>query len=513
MVCNLVEWLEKSAVRYADCTAVEGSRGILTFSELREKALHIAQIINQHVTGKNNPIAIYLSKDVSFVFSMFGVLYSGNFYIPCDSRGPLLRTERILKQTGASVIITDTVGYRSLSHINIENSTIINLDDAFLQHQLTTVSSYDFSTNLAAVIDTDPAFVLFTSGSTGDPKGVIISHARVIEYISWAVDYFGVTHNDVLGNQAPFFFTVSVMDLYLSMAVGAKICLIPEKLFSAPPKLVDYMTQHEITQIFWVPTAYAGVSKSDALSEKPVASLKRALFVGEPMNPAVLNYWLSKQPETKYYNLYGSTELDMVTCYPISASSVPQGQPVPVGRPRRNVEIQIVDEDNKLLKAGIGEMIVSGRCLSSGYWNHEEDDRFQDYMFSGHLKQRFFRTGDLAEWDSEGNIVLHGRKDHQFKRMGYRIEANEIEAAANESGLLQSACALFDDSTQNLFLIYCAENSMVERQLLMFLVRRLPGYMLPSHFVFVEKMPYTQNGKLDRVSLKNKYLGDHTNEH
>lgn len=511
LVCNLVEWLEKSAVRYAGSTAVESSGGKLTFSELREKALHIARTIARHTAGKNHPVAIYLGKDIPFVYSMLGVLYSGNFYVPCDSRSPLLRTERILKQIGASVIITDTAGYRSLSRMDTGDAPLINLDDVSFQQAV--LPDFDFSGALASVVDTDPAFVLFTSGSTSDPKGVIVSHARVIEYISWAMDYFGVAHSDVLGNQAPFFFTVSVMDVYLSMAAGAKICLIPENLFSAPSRLVDYITQHEVTQIFWVPTAYAGVAKSGALSEKPVASLKRALFVGEPMNPAVLNYWLSSQPKTEYYNLYGSTELDMVACYPIRTPHVPEGRTIPVGHPRKNVEIRIADENGGLLKTGIGELIVSGRCLSSGYWNPAKEDGFQEEKSGGHLRRRLFRTGDLAEWDSDGNIILHGRRDHQFKRMGYRIEASEIEAAAYASGFLQSACALFDDLTQNLFLIYCAENNSIERQLLAFLVRRLPSYMLPSRFVFLEKMPYTQNGKLDRVSLKNKYTGDHANEH
>jgi non-ribosomal peptide synthetase component F len=346
----------------------------------------------------------------------------------------------------------------------------------------------------------------FTSGSTGVPKGVVIPHRRVINYISWARDIFSIGSEEVIGSQAPFYFTVSAMDIYLCLATGSKLCIIPENLFSRPKKLLLFLNEHKISLIFWVSSVYHHIANMDALREISIAHLKRAWFVGEPMPLSCLTYWIEYLPGVEFTNLYGSTETDLTIFY-----RVPGNTPIssiPLGYPCANTAVLLLTDDLTVAKIGeIGELCIRGSCLASGYY--KDPDKTRSVFIQNPLHSDYtdilYRTGDLGEI-IEGLIYFHGRRDHQFKHLGFRVEAGEIEAIAAKYNDIKSTCVLYDSDNRQIVLFYEAITQIDELAYRHALMENLPVYMIPTRFIWLTAMPYNANQKKDRMFLKSQYI-------
>jgi amino acid adenylation domain-containing protein len=450
-------------------------------------------------------IAIYMPKSAKTLCAMLGILYSGNTYVPMDTRAPIKRTLLILDIARPTLIITDGPGKKQL----LENGADENI--IFEYNELSGAEIIDNlpSLVLMGVKDTDPACLLFTSGSTGVPKGVVIPHLRVINYINWAKDYFGIKNNEIIGSQAPFYFTVSAMDIYLTLATGSRLNLIPENLFSNPKNLVEYLDKQAITLIFWVSSVYHHLAQSRVLEDgtESLKALKRVWFVGEPMPAQSLYYLINHLPNADFTNLYGATETDMTICYDVPKDYNPDS-PVPLGHPCANTEILLLKEDLTSAALGeTGEICVGGSCLALGYYKNLE--KTQRAFIQNPLNDKFndiiYRTGDLGEI-KDGLIYFHGRRDHQFKHLGYRIEAGEIEAAASKFPGINHACVIYDDKKRQIVLFYEAAGETDELKLRRELMAALPVYMVPTRFIALSAMPFNQKRKKDRIALKNQYL-------
>jgi acyl-coenzyme A synthetase/AMP-(fatty) acid ligase len=336
----------------------------------------------------------------------------------------------------------------------------------------------------------------------------LVPHSRVINYIEWARGFFAITDNEVIGNQAPFYFTVSVMDIYLSLATGSKLCVITESLFSKPDKLLEYVDEKKISLIFWVSSVYHHIAQSCALDRVRPAPLKRAWFVGEPMAAQSLHYWKEHLPDAEFANLYGSTETDMTICY-----RVPDGfsavDSVPLGQPCAYSEVLLFDDEFNLVEepGRLGEICVRGPCLALGYYNDAEKTQASFIQNPLHNDSRdlVYRTGDLGEY-RDGLIFFRGRKDHQFKHLGYRIEAGEIEAIAMGFSGVRNACVVYDGDKRQIVLFYEAGGDIDERGYRRALMADLPVYMVPTRFVRLDAMPFNANNKKDRILLKKQYI-------
>jgi non-ribosomal peptide synthetase component F len=301
MIKNVIQYLEKSAAAYPAKTAFEDSNGGVTFGELREKSRGLAGKINALVNGGTNlPVAVYLPKSVDCIVSFMAAAYSGNFYTPLDVSMPRPRLEKILEVLDPAVILTNSAGV-SLFNEAPPRSVCINIDEA---HNLPG-NNAALPEILRNSTDTDPLYVMFTSGSTGIPKGVVISQRSVIDYAEWLSDTFSFSDYTVFGNQAPFYFDNSVLDIYSTLRNGAKTVIIPEEKFLSPVNLCKYLDEKRINTIFWVPSALVLAANSKALEKYTPKYLEKILFCGEVMPSKQYNIWKKHISKALYANLYG----------------------------------------------------------------------------------------------------------------------------------------------------------------------------------------------------------------
>ena len=495
----VTEYLDHSAAVFPDKAAVVDQNRTVTFKQLKEESLHIASYIIKHYKKWHAPICFYLDKSAYCISAMMGIAYSGNFYTPVDTRMPAARIEKILETLQNPLIITDKK-HLSIVQEFVGDSDVFCLEDA----QSEEYDEQEIRKITNRIIDTDVLYVLFTSGSTGNPKGVIIGHRAVIDYIDWVTDTFHFDETTVLGNQAPFYFDNSILDIYSMLKTGATMYIIPQINFAFPVKLLDYMDKNEINTIFWVPSALCLVANLKALPRHHVDSLKNILFCGEVMPNKQLNQWRREYPDALYANLYGPTEITDVCAAYIVDRDFNDDETLPVGKACRNTEILLLDADDRLITNPDvpGELCVRGTCLAYGYYNNPEKTRsaFVQNPLNQAYPEKIYRTGDLAKYNERGELVYICRKDYQIKHMGHRIELGEIETAASSLPGINQNCCVYDDSHHRIVMYYTG--GIDGKDLAEGMKSLLPDYMVPGKFVLLKSMPLNLNGKIDRVLLK-----------
>ncbi|MDE7368088.1 MAG: AMP-binding protein, partial [Lachnospiraceae bacterium] len=362
---------------------------------------------------------------------------------------------------------------------------------------------------LEKIIDTDLAYVLFTSGSTGVPKGVAIAQRSIIDYIDWAKEEFSIDEDVIIGNQAPFYFDNSILDIYLCMSTGAHLHIIPPTYYAFPAKLLQYIADQKINFIFWVPSALITVANSGLLERIDCTCLKKILFAGEVMSNKYLNYWRKNIPADIYANLYGPTELTDVCAYYVVNREFHDDDPLPIGNACRNTQIILLDEEDKVISTQdkMGELCVRGTGVSVGYYANAEKTKqaFVQNPLHNNYCELIYRTGDLAHYNEYGEIMFDGRKDYQIKHLGYRIELGEIETALISIEGIKNVCCVYDDIHSEIVALYETANDLSESDIRKKLVDILPKYMIPTRYYLMEKLPLNDNGKINRKELK-KYV-------
>lgn len=441
MKINLIEYFERTANLFPLKLAVADTSSKLNFLELKQKAKIVSTIISKKNNSVNNPIAIYLPKTNDAIVAFIGTLYSGNCYAPLDTKNPTNRIKSILQALNPICIITNNNCIEDLIKCNL-NIDIININEL----DYTNIEENEF--NFTRCIDVDPAYVIHTSGSTGVPKGVVISHRSIINYINWAIDTFSISENEVIGNQAPLIFDNSTLDIYLMIFTGATLYLIPEQLFMFPAKLLEYIETNQINFVFWVPSVLINIANLKLLNSIEIPSLKKILFAGEVMPTKHLNYWINNLDDSVVFaNLYGPTEITVDCTYYIIDREFHDDDVLPIGKPCRNSDILILNKENTICKTmEQGELCVRGSSLALGYWNNFEktDSVFVQNPLNTYFPEKIYRTGDIVYMSERGEIFFVGRKDFQIKHLGYRIELGEIEHSILSVFNSINACVLYN---------------------------------------------------------------------
>ena len=325
-----------------------------------------------------------------------------------------------------------------------------------------------------------------------------------MDYIDWVTETFNISREDSFGNQAPFYFDNSVLDIYSCIKTGATMYIIPPKLFSQPLPLLSYIKDHGINSIFWVPSALMIVSSFKTFRKVELQGvLKRVLFCGEVMPNKHLNIWREYLPDVVYANLYGPTEITDACTYYIVDREFDDGESLPIGFPMKNTDILLLDEnDSPTIEGEVGELCVRGTCLAAGYYNDKKrtDEVFVQNPLNNSIPEKIYKTGDLVKFNERGELIFLSRKDFQIKHLGHRIELGEIETAAATLDGTSFCCCLYDEKHSMIVLFIDCNLSM--RYVREKLGKMLPEYMLPGKLVYLEKMPMNINGKIDRARLK-----------
>ncbi len=509
MFTNVLEYLEETAMRFPDKEAFTDEWESYTYKELENYGQSIGSRILQENLIKS-PVIVYLKKSVRVIASFMGILYSGNFYCPIDVDMPLERAKVILNITETKIVITDSEHAQTIKEM-APRSLILIYDEV-----IHTQKNLQLMQNIRnKAIDMDPAYVLFTSGSTGVPKGVVITHQSIIDYIEWVTETFHITSEDSFGNQAPFYFDNSILDIYCGLKNGATVFIIPKGYLTFPIKLLGYLNENKITTIFFVPSALCTLAKLHALEKIPLDTVNKVLFCGEVMPNKQLNVWRKYLPNALYANLYGPTEITDVCTYYIVDRAFEDDEPLPIGKPCQNTNIVILNEQQEeSAKGEIGELCIRGRSLALGYYKNPEksSEVFVQNPLNKEYRDLIYRTGDLVKINEKDEIIYVGRKDYQIKHMGHRIELGEIEVAAGGIQGIEVCACIYDDNKQKIVIFY--KGAEIEKSILKEeLKKKIPTYMIPDVKIRVAEFPYNANGKIDRKRLKEEYMCGKTQEY
>ena len=500
MQTNILEYLEQTVTRVPDKVAFANDTMGITFRETYDQARAVGSFLNAEGFYKQ-PVVVFMKKHPTTLVSFFGTIYSGNYYVPLDDEMPSHRIDLILRTLKPQAMICDEDTCELVKQFAYEGKT-------YIYSEICTAPVNEEA--LAAIrdrqIDTDPIYIVFTSGSTGVPKGVTACHRSVLDYVENLCDVLKFDENSIFGNQTPLYFDAYLKEVMPTLKYGATTILIPKQLFMFPIKLVEYLNEHKVNTVCWVVSALTMISSFKTFEKIKPEYLHTIAFGSEVFPIKQFKLWKDALPEAKFTNLYGPTECTGMSCFYHVDRDFELDEAIPVGRPFHNTQILLLNDQNKLAAAGeVGEICIRGTCLTLGYYHNFEktNEVFVQNPLNDRYPELIYRTGDLGKWNERGELVFVSRKDYQIKHMGHRIELGEIEVNVNMMERIHMSCCIYDKASDKIVLYFVGDMEM--KELVTILRDKLPRYMIPNKVIKLETMPLTANGKLDRVALKNQF--------
>lgn len=525
MTPRLQDLLTRSAQRDPDRIALVMGDERLSYGYLESLTNRLARMQQAHGVAPGSRVCVVAAKTPWTIAGLLATLKAGGMYVPIDSASPATRVARIVDAAEPSLVLADATATGLLDDLigngGLPADTPIGALD-------TTVSGTRFEAAFAredaAGLPADPlpagaseiAHLLFTSGSTGVPKGVMITHSNVAAFIDWAVDYFGFRPADRISGHPPLHFDLSTFDIYGALAAGAELHLVPAELNLNPRAMARFIRDHELTQWFSVPSVLTYMAKFDVVADGDFPSLERLLWCGEVLPTAVLAQWMRRLPSVRFTNLYGPTEATIASSfYTVPACPVDETEPIPIGTACSGEELLVLDRDRRPVPEGeVGDLYIGGMGLSPGYWRDEETTAAAFVSDPRSPVSRIYRTGDLARYGDDGLVYFLGRADSQIKSRGYRIELGEIEAAVNAvPGVRECAVVGVETGGFEGTTICCAfavldDAELAPPELRKQLAALLPPYMVPARWKELATLPKNVNGKIDRKDLRDRFGED-----
>jgi amino acid adenylation domain-containing protein len=495
----------------------------LTYGALEADSNRLARALRDAGFPRGERAALMVPKGPDAIVGMLGVLKAGGTYVPVDVGNPARRVARILERSEAGWILATRAAEALLAEVLGERPPRIAWldrqppgDGASFRPALTRDALGAFSSEPvdSGGSPTDAAHILFTSGSTGEPKGVVITHANVLAFLDWAIPYFGAGPEDRHSGHPPLHFDLSTFDIYGTLSTGARLHLVPPALNLLPGKLAEFIRRSELTQWFSVPSTLSYMAKFDVVRDGDFQGLRRLLWCGEVFPTPALVYWMRKLPHVRFTNLYGPTEATIASSYyTVPACPDSDSASIPIGTACPGEELLVLDEALAPVPAGeIGDLYIRGVGLSPGYWRDPEKTSAAFRPDPARPGDRIYKTGDLARHGEDGPVYYVGRSDSQIKSRGYRIELGEIEAALGAvPGLVEGVVLAVDAQGFEGKTICCAYVPADGGGLNPVALRRalgtaLPSYMLPSRWMALPTLPRNQSGKIDRRALGDAFL-------
>lgn len=497
---NVLDYLDKTVTRFPTKIAFADDHECITFQELVNQGKAIGSFLSGQGLFRN-PVIVFMDKHPKTIVAFLGVIYSGNFYVPLDGEMPSYRIKLIIEKLAPKAIICDENTRGILETLKYSGKVFNYLD--MVQSEIDELS---LSNIRKAVIDTDPLYVVFTSGSTGAPKGVVACHRSVIDYIESLSSVLGFDENTIFGMQVPLYLDACLKELYPTLKFGATTFLIPKKLFMFPVKLVEYLNEKKINTICWVVSALTMISAFGALDKAVPKFLHTIAFGSEVFPIKQFKAWRRAMPEARFYNLYGPTEATGMSCYFQVDRDFGEDEVIPIGKPFKNTAILLLDEKKIITSTEeVGEICIRGTSLSLGYYSDfdKTNEAFVQNPLNSCYPELIYRTGDLGKYNDRGELIFVSRKDYQIKHMGHRIELGEIEANVNLIDGIKMACCIYNYRQNKIVLYYVGD--VKNKDIIVGLKKRLPRYMLPNYIEQVERIPLTLNGKINRKYFEDKF--------
>ena len=502
MKINLIEYFIETVKRFPDRTAIVDGEKRLSFSELDIRARKMAKVIVDTCQCKNRPIAMFMPKSAEALQTDLAITYSGNTYMNLDVKNPAERLGNILALIQPAAVITNSRFKAIIEPIAGDTVKVLNIDE---MAENTEVPSADwFLNHISNLIDTDPYCIINTSGSTGTPKGVVLNHKSFIDFMAQTFDEYRFSENDVIGSLSPVVFDIWSYEMCLLMGKGACIVVIPDTYSAFPVKILQLMQQHSVSYIFWVPTIMVNIANMGLLEQVKLPALRLCWFAGEVFPTKQFNIWRHNLPQTTFANFYGPIEITLDCVYYTAEREIADDEPIPIGKPFRNTDILILDENNQNITEANkeGELCIRGTSLAMGYYNNPEKTvaAFVQNPLNHSYPEIIYRTGDMVFINDLGEIVFKGRKDSLIKHMGYRIELGEIEhVIINTLKLVKNGCVVYQHQRTEITLYYEAENELTAADFRKAIGSTLPKYMIPVVYHHLPELKRNTNGKIDRL--------------
>ena len=534
MAYLLTQLAQQSAETYPDHPAVVHEDSRLTYADLETESNQVAQQLLGLDVQHGDRVGVFLPKSARKVVVLLGIMKAGAAYVPLDPNMPASRVAYILQDCHIRCLITNVSQWQKLakSDMPMPGLQLVLTDDDVaasdiqLPEQLpeTVVTWAELQQanstppHIPALIESDLAYILYTSGSTGNPKGVMISHRAALTFVDWAHDTFGVTHEDRLSSHAPFHFDLSVFDLYVTFKAGATVHLLSPTLSVFPISLAQYIAAQKLTVWYSVPSILTKLVLYAKLATHDLSALRTVLFAGEVFPIKYLRQLITTVPHPQYYNLYGPTETNVITYHHVQPVDIAADvtQPLPIGVACANCDVFALKKDGTRATVGEqGELVARGPSLMRGYWGLPE--RTAQSLVDQPLRPQgtalgidaIYRTGDRVEVGrgKMGNVFhFLGRLDNMIKSRGYRIELGDIETTLynhpNIAGV--AVLAVPDEEISHRLvavIVHQTDTELTVRQVKAFVGTHLPKYMIPDTIYFVEQLPQTSTGKVDRRKL------------
>ena len=519
----LWHYLRDSAARYPDRPAVQAGDAVLTYAELDEASARLGTALASRGVGPGTRIGLYMPRSERSVVVTHGASKAGAAYVPIDPNAPAPRAGFILANGGVTAVATTA---RKLAQLADQLAALPSLSvvllvdapagpvapprpDVVVLTWAEAMGTASAPPAGASCIEHDPAYLLYTSGSTGSPKGVIISHRNARAFVDWVGETFAIGPDDRLSNHAPLHFDLSVLDIYGALSRGACVVMVPDGLASFPVELATWIAEQRISIWYSVPSALTRLLLHGELERFAFERLRAVLYAGEVFPVKYLREVMPRFPHGRFFNLYGPTETNVCTWYALPAVLPADVTDVPIGSACANTATMVLTIEGR--EAGVGEegeLYVRGPTVMLGYWGLPE--KTAEMLVTNPLQsayaERAYRTGDIVRVEADGALRFLGRRDHMVKSRGYRIELGEIEQTIYQDERVKEAVvvAIPDDE------IGCRLKAVVvphpgqtvsRSDLMAFCLKRLPRYMVPEEFRLDEEIPRTSTGKADRQAV------------
>ncbi|MDP9270867.1 MAG: amino acid adenylation domain-containing protein [Chloroflexota bacterium] len=512
--------LEAAARRHPERPAVVDGERAVDYATLDRRANALAHLLIDRGVGAGDRVGLYLEKSLESIVAIYGVLKAGGAYVPLDPRAPVMRLAKIARNADIRLLIAgkETVGkvpdlcaggapLEQVMVLSADSPGEPRLDGVTVlgQNRLKGLPDHPPATG---TIDVDLAYILYTSGSTGDPKGVMISHRNSLTFVDWASSETALQPSDRLSSHAPLHFDLSIFDIFAAARGAAAVVLVPPETSAFPRAVAKFIEEHGITVWYSVPSVLSMLALRGGLERGDLPRLRTILFAGEVFPVPYLRALMTQLPHVRFYNLYGPTETNVCTFYEVSPLPEDQLSPVPIGKAIPNVGVVVMGEDGLPVPRGeVGELWVRGSGVMCGYWRDAEmtATRLQARAATSGPADTLYRTGDEVRERGDGNLDFLGRRDAQIKSRGHRIELGDIETALHaHSAVVECAAVAVPDPlvTNRISAYVVLRDGATETDVLDACATRVPDYMVPDELLTLDRLPRTSTGKIDRRALE-----------